>query len=79
MSIVKRSKLTQQKSPPYEVLEVMASGHALRLDIPPHLHIHPVVSIQHVEPCGNPRDDPWARKEEDLTEPGPANESKEDP
>jgi hypothetical protein len=54
-------KLTQQKLPPYKVFEVLANKHAVKLDNPPHIGIHPIISIQHVERSVNPADDPFQR------------------
>jgi hypothetical protein len=61
ISLVKRTKLTQQKLPPYKVLEVLANKHAVRLDIPPQVSIHPVLSIQHVDRAIDPSQDPFER------------------
>jgi hypothetical protein len=61
VSLVKRTKLTQQKLPPYKVLEVLANKHAVRLDIPPQVGIHPVLSIQHVDRAVDPSQDPFQR------------------
>jgi hypothetical protein len=61
VSLVKRTKLTQQKLPPYKVLEVLANKHAVRLDIPPQIGIHPVLSIQHVDRAFDPSQDPFQR------------------
>jgi hypothetical protein len=63
VSLVKRTKLTQQKLPPCRVLEVMANGHAVRLDLPPHIGIHPVLSIQHVDRAVDPGMDPFKRSD----------------
>ncbi|MDB5851806.1 MAG: hypothetical protein JWP29_5558 [Rhodoferax sp.] len=49
VSAVKVNKIGPQKLPPYKVLEVKSGGRALRLDFPPELKIHPVVSAQHVD------------------------------
>jgi len=61
VSIITRNKLSQQKLPPYEILEVHSNGRAVRLDIPSSLKIHPVVSIQHLEPAPPPGEDPFKR------------------
>jgi hypothetical protein len=61
VSLVKRTKLTQQKLPPYKVLEVLANKHAVRLDIPPQIGIHPVLSVQHVDRAVDPSQDPFQR------------------
>jgi hypothetical protein len=61
VSLVKRTKLTQQKLPPYKVLEVLANKHAVRLEIPPQVGIHPVLSIQHVDRAFDPSQDPFER------------------
>jgi hypothetical protein len=61
VSLVKRTKLTQQKLPPYKVLEVLANKHAVRLDIPPQVGIHPVLSVQHVDRAVDPSQDPFQR------------------
>ena len=70
----KRGKLTQQKSEPYKVIDIHAGGRAIKLELPPSLDaVHPVVSIQHVEKCRNPAEDPWKRTE--TENPGPVDES----
>jgi hypothetical protein len=63
VSLVKRTKLTQQKLPPCKVLEVLSNGHAVRLDLPPHVGIHPVLSIQHVDRAVDPSLDPFKRSD----------------
>jgi hypothetical protein len=63
VSLVKRTKLTQQKLPPYRVVEVLANKHAVKLDIPPHIGIHPVLSIQHVDRAVDPSLDPFRRSD----------------
>jgi hypothetical protein len=63
VSLVTRTKLTQQKHPPYKVLEVLANKHAVRLDIPLHVGIHPVLNIQHVGRAVDPSKDPFQRSD----------------
>jgi hypothetical protein len=63
VSLVKRTKLTQQKLAPCKVLEVLANGHAVRLDLPQHIGIHPVLSIQHVDRAVDPTLDPFKRSD----------------
>jgi hypothetical protein len=66
--LIKRMKLTQPKLPPYKVLDVLANNHAVKLDIPPHIGSHSVISIQHVERSVNPADNPFQRS--NFEEPG---------
>jgi vacuolar-type H+-ATPase subunit C/Vma6 len=61
VSIIKRNKLSAQKLPPYEILEVLAGGRALRLKIPANLGIHDVISVQNVDRASDPRDDAFGR------------------
>jgi hypothetical protein len=68
VALIKRMKLTQQKLPPYRVLEVLAKKHAVKLDIPPHIGIHPVISIQHVERTVDPSKDPFERSNSEEPE-----------
>jgi hypothetical protein len=63
VSLIKRTKLTHQKLPPCKVLKVLSNGHAVRLDLPPHIGIHPVLSIQHVDCAVNPSRDPFKRSD----------------
>jgi len=57
VSIIKRNKLSAQKLPPYEILEVLAGGRALRLKLPENLGIHNVISVQNVDKAADPKDD----------------------
>jgi hypothetical protein len=61
VSIVKRNKLSQQKLPPFRVINVRSDGRAVELEIPSNLNIHPVVSVQHVEKAQDPTKDPFGR------------------
>jgi hypothetical protein len=63
VSLIKRTKLTHQKLPPCKVLKVLSNGHAVRLDLPPHIGIHPVLSIQHVDCAVDPSRDPFKRSD----------------
>jgi len=62
VSIIKRNKLGAQKLPPYEILEILAGGRALRLKIPPNLGIHDVISVQNVDKASDPKDDVFGRQ-----------------
>lgn len=61
VAIIKRNKLSQQKLPPYKIIDINSNGRAVKLDLPPTISIHPVVSVQHIEPAPAPREDPWLR------------------
>lgn len=63
VSIIKRNKLSQQKLPPYKITKISSNGRTVELDIPPTLSIHPVISVQHLEPAPSPQNDPWSRGE----------------
>ncbi|KAF8242935.1 hypothetical protein K440DRAFT_638127 [Wilcoxina mikolae CBS 423.85] len=71
ISIVKLNKLSAQKLPSYEVMEVLAGGRSLRLRIPENnrLGMHDVISVQNVHKAVNPNADPFYRSEN--VEPGP--------
>lgn len=66
ISIIKRNKLSQQKLPPYRITRIVSEGRAVELNIPSNITIHPVISVQHLEPAPAPREDPWKRSESDT-------------
>ena len=68
VSIIKRNKLSAQKLPPYEILEVLAGGRALRLKLPENLGIHDVISVQNVDKANDPKDDIFGRHPEGTTQ-----------
>ena len=53
-------KLQQQFAGPYQVLERVGRL-AYRIQLPPTLRIHPVVSVAHLEPAPAPDKDPFER------------------
>jgi len=55
------NKLSQQKMPPYKILRILSRGRVVQLDLPSNLQIHPVVSVQQVEPVKDPTGDFWRR------------------
>jgi hypothetical protein len=61
VAIIKRNKLSAQKLPPYEILEILAGGRALRLKIPENLGIHDVISVQNVDKALDPKNDAFGR------------------
>jgi len=65
---MKRNKLSAQKLPPYEILEVLAGGRALRLKLPENIGIHDVISVQNVDKAADPKDDIFGRHPEGTTQ-----------
>lgn len=59
IKIANQSKLTEPLLGPYKVLETHTRS--VVLDIPKNFQIHPRFSIQHVEHCPTPDDDPFNR------------------
>lgn len=54
-------KLSQQRVGPFRVIEAIDKGmQAWRLDLPPMMRIHPIISIAQLEPA-TPGDDPYDR------------------
>jgi hypothetical protein len=53
-------KLEQQFAGPFKVLERIGRL-AYRLELPPSMKIHPVISIAHLEPAPIPHEDPFKR------------------
>ena len=51
-------KLSQQRAGPFKVLQKVGSL-AYRLELPPTMRIHPVISVAQLEPC--PQGDPYDR------------------
>lgn len=60
VAIIKRNKLFQQKLPLYRITKIHSNGRAAQLDIPPNIPIHPVISVQHLEPAPASGEDPWS-------------------
>ena len=57
-------KYGQQYVGPFEVLERVGKL-AYRLDIPEHWKLHPVFTVAQLEPCPDPKDDPYERPRPD--------------
>ncbi|RKF77380.1 hypothetical protein GcM1_220069, partial [Golovinomyces cichoracearum] len=51
---------TEQFSGPFKIME-RVERLAYRLELPPSMKIHPVISITHIEPAPNPSADPFER------------------
>jgi len=58
---IRHNKLSARKLTPFKIVEVLSRGRAVRLDLPSHIRIHSVLSVQHVEPVPNPASDPHER------------------
>ena len=54
-------KFSQQRTGPFVVREVYGKGNAYKLDLPDHWKIHPVISVEHLEPAPAPSADPFER------------------
>ena len=54
-------KTGQQAVGPFKVLERIGTL-AYRLELPPNLRVHPVISIAHLEPATDPTEDPYQRR-----------------
>ena len=57
-------KYGQQYVGPFEVLERVGKL-AYRLDIPEHWKLHPIFTVAQLEPCPDPKDDPYKRPRPD--------------
>ena len=55
------SKFSQQRTGPFIIKEVYGKGNAYKLDLPGHWKVHPVVSVEHLEPAPAPSADPFRR------------------
>ena len=55
------SKFSQQRTGPFVVQEVYGKGNAYKLGLPDHWKIHPVISVEHLEPAPAPSSDPFER------------------
>lgn len=66
LSVLRRTKVNRRKLGPFQIVEVLANGQAVRLDLPSSIHIHPLVSVQYVERTTDPANDPSARREREL-------------
>ncbi|RDL33672.1 uncharacterized protein BP5553_08040 [Venustampulla echinocandica] len=53
-------KIEQQFAGPFKIIERVGRL-AYRIELPPTMKIHPVISIAHLEPAPNPADDPFMR------------------
>ncbi|SLM36777.1 reverse partial [Lasallia pustulata] len=60
LSGLKNPKLSNQHAGPFKILKKIDKL-AYRLEIPRTMQIHPVISIAHLEPCPNPKADPYHR------------------
>ena len=54
-------KINQQFVGPFKVLQRVGKL-AYKLELPPNMRIHPVISVAHLEPATVPADDPWLRR-----------------
>ena len=57
---ITNGKIGQQFAGPFRVIERIGKL-AYRLELPPTMRIHNVISIAHLEPATNPADDPYGR------------------
>ena len=65
-SIVKSPKFQLQRLGPFPILEVLGKGNACRLDLPTTWRIHPVISIDQLEPAPEAdKPDPFNRPQND--------------
>ena len=55
---LKNPKLSNQRAGPFKILKKISTL-AYRLEIPRTMQIHPVISIAHLEPCLDPKADPY--------------------
>jgi hypothetical protein len=53
-------KYGNQRVGPFKIIEKVGKL-AYRLELPPNMHIHPVVSVAQIEPALDPADDPYQR------------------
>lgn len=60
LSNTQSAKLAPQRVGPFKIVEELANGLALRLDLQGKLQIHPVISVTHLEPAPT-GDDPFER------------------
>jgi hypothetical protein len=63
-----KHKIGAQRMGPFRIIEPVGRGAALRLDLPPNIGAHNVISCIHLEPAPVPSTDPFNR---DHPEPGP--------
>jgi hypothetical protein len=63
-------KLGTQRTGRFKILKVLGHGNAYKLDIPKHWKVHPVISMEHVEPVPD-GDDPYERPTPEVIEPIP--------
>ena len=68
-------KYSNQRVGPFKVLEKVGRL-AYRLQLPPNMKIHPVVSVAQIEPAVDPTEDPYHRL---PPQPGPVEEEDENP
>jgi len=68
-------KYSNQRVGPFKILEKVGKL-AYRLELPPNMHIHPVVSVAQIEPALDPADDPYHRL---PPPPGPVEEDDPNP
>jgi hypothetical protein len=55
------AKFSQQRTGPFIIKEVYGKGNAYKLDLPGQWKIHPVISVEHLEPAPAPSADPFRR------------------
>ena len=68
-------KYSNQRVGPFKVLEKV-SKLAYRLELPPNMHIYPVISVAQIEPAIDPAEDPYHRL---PPPPGPIEEDNKNP
>lgn len=56
----RNTKIEQQFAGPFRILERIGRL-AYRIELPPAMKIHPVISVAHLEPCPDPAKDPFGR------------------
>ena len=55
------AKFSQQRVGPFVIEEVYGKGNAYKLNLPDHWKVHPVISVEHLEPAPAPSADPFER------------------